>query len=531
MNKYDQNDRSRSLYKLPPDEFARITLSGQDDTKKLEIVCYLIRQACEKFVNHESAKQLHSFLNGPGIPFNAESINQCEAYLTNHVQNLRRLSIQQYGMLQKILAMKHLVSRELGIPPRRLCDYIFQYSPLIHDNRLRKYIENWEEILNYHQYLPDGDQEDEAITDRLKGLQLQNIRIYEQFKRRMGYQAQFLNYRDLHSVIRSFISENSTSSSLLKYAWGLSQVAAEYRLVMGVLPDKNSPEYQSCCAKLCFLSYKQRAHPGFDLNVHLVNLCSIMANSSNSPDWGLMESVLRKLPKQSSNQNPLSVAPLQIKSEIEALSMLSAMVRKVIVDNRNDIIRQFTRYCRSYFGSHAFRDSYILTHGHSKTVREVLKRGLQPLAPNVPNVFVLESDDEDDFETRLMLYELREDEEFSFLRNAASTKIEFVKLLGSQAKVMVVLGAECFDSDLRVLHPLGISNSLKSLKQSLGSHFQVIVVAEEYKCYTDLMFIPEFYRNHLDRVKILDSSLVDGIITNEKIYHNLSTDQPSCGCS
>lgn len=505
-----------NLYKLLPETFARVTLSGQKDTRKLELVTYQILKVCRGFVNHKSAKKLHSFLNNLAIPFNAANLNRSKPELISHVNKLHKLLNKQEEMLQKILAMKYLVSKDLGIPPRRLCDYIFQYSPRIHENRLQKYLENWEEILTYCEYLPGGSLEDPAITNRLTALRDQNIQIYDEFKRRMNYQNQFLKFRDLHPVILSFISANSTSGSLLKYADALSQVANEYRLIMTQRPDTNSAAYRSCCAKLLFLFYKQRAHPGFDLNVHLFNLCTIM--SKTSPDWKIVETVLCNFPKESPNQNPLSKDPPQIKLEIEALSKLSAMVRKVIVDNRNDIIKLFTGYCRSYFGSDPFRNTYILTHGHSKTVREVLKRGLQPLEPNIPHVFVMQPEDEDDFETRLMLYELREDDDFRFLRRAASTRVEFIQLLGSQAKVMVVLGAECFDSDLRVLHPLGISNSLKMLKEVLGSQFQVIVVGEEYKHYSHLMSFPEFYRNHLDRVEILNSDLVDYIITDRMIY-------------
>lgn len=507
-----------NLYKLLPDEFARVILSGQPDARKIELVTYQILKVCRGFINNKSAIKLHSYLNDLAIPLDAEKINRSKPKLIKHVKNLQKLLNQQEEMLQKILAMKYLVSLALGIPPRRLCDYIFQYSPTIHINRLQKLIENWEEILSYHQYLPGGNSEDTAITNRLLALRDQNIQISVEFKRRMNYQIQFLKFKDLHPVILSFISANSTSGSLLKYADALSQVAEEYSLIMGQRPEINSPAYLICCAKLRFLYYKQRAHPGFDLNVHLFNLCSTQVNSHASNDWKVLETILSKLPKHGPHQHPLSMEPNQIKLEIAALCKLSAMVRKVIVDNRNVIVEQFTNYCRTFFGTESFRNTFILTHGHSKTVREVLKRGLQPLGPNFPNVFVLEPDDVDDFETRLMLHELREDDEFRFLRNASSTKVEFMKLLGNQAKVMLVLGAECFDSDLRVLHPLGISQSIKSLQECLGSQFQVVVVGEEYKHYLHLMSFPEFYRNHLDRVEILNSDLVDYIITNKSIY-------------
>ena len=97
-----------------------------------------------------------------------------------------------------------------------------------------------------------------------------------------------------------------------------------------------------------------------------------------------------------------------------------------------------------------------------------------------------------------------------FRRVAADDKNTRAKLVDKDLKVMVVLGAECFDKKGRVLHPSGLKDE-EWIRQGLGDDeaFSVVVVAEGYKFHEDLLASPHLFRHHLDRLQLYAPELID----------------------
>jgi len=200
---------------------------------------------------------------------------------------------------------------------------------------------------------------------------------------------------------------------------------------------------------------------------------------------------------------------------LQAVQDIRVYVTRSIAEDRDNIVKEFERDCRDWFKD-AYAAAYVVTHGYSKTVREAITRGLPPMDP-LPYVYLLVCRNTDEFDTRLMEYEISErlrGEPEPYEHLASGEGEVLLRLLNEGDKVLVVLGAECFDTKDRVVHPRGMVDYLEEFvaKAVKKAEVRVIVLAEEYKGQRDLANT-KFYDEHFDRVSVYDGKNIDSILS------------------
>jgi len=458
------------------------------------------------------------FRNSKGLPLNGQqgSLDQYRNEIEVLVWWLRRFPHQMHTRLLRIETMKYRASVELDIPPRRICDHMFQYSPAMHRDRLQKYVQNWGQILDAR---TDTDEE----KRRLWNLAVQNLTVLNNTRRRRRYQREILENRDLHPFIVQLASKHSTSGSLQTYAEALRYVAMLGKRRLSRSRGGTEEEIQAISTRLQFLYRKQRAHPGFDLHALLIRaLCSIESEQHDIPDMlGLLEELRSTLPENGSH------APLKISERrLEAFRSLSFRLTALFDKSREGIVERFKKVCSTWLQSGQSDNRYIVSHGYSRTVLSVLRSSL-PIPKNVlpanklPRLFFLLPDEKDSFDTRVMEYELKEMRIFRPFRNfAAGNEKHLLALLKETDQVLILLGAECFDIERRMVHPRGFRPLLSTILEEMkGRVCWVVVVAESYKRNDHLLTDDtQFYGQHFDRIDLYPPDLIHCIITDDDIY-------------
>lgn len=436
---------------------------------------------------------------------------------------LRQLPRKQYTGLLRTEVMKYRASQELDIPPRRLCDHLFQYSPAMHRDRLAKYVQNWEEILDFRPIGPGVDEQ------RLRDKVIQNISFINNVLLRRRYQKQILENRDLHPYIVQFASMHSTSGSLHTYAESLRFVAMSgLRNLVETRVRARKREKDRIRDRFAFLCRKQQAHPGFDLHALLLRAIGRMdpkfSGLLSSARSVLDELEISRLPSGGGSED----IPTISEERLESFRYLSFSLACLVADSRAEIFEKFWNVYKAWFDQINVR--YIITHGYSRTVLSVLRRCLpsreeaeeEPIE-ELPRLFFLLPDSKDSFDTRVMEYELKEDpylDRFRYL--AAGSEKHLLGIFESNGPVLVLLGAECFDQDKRVVHPRGIEPVLRALLKDFKDRTipcLVAVVAESYKCHEDsLTKDTKFYGQHFDRIDLYPPDLIHLILTGEGTY-------------
>jgi hypothetical protein len=529
----------RALHQLPPDEFSRVSIGGLSASQILQLISYEIWKVARRFHSSPDLARLRKVVDGV-VDFEAaddasltplvETIADRQADLERHLERLKRLAVQQQGAAQRITAMKHFAAEEFGTPPRRLCDHLFQFSPMMYLSRTAKLVGNWEEILaNFHQLGSPG-----PLSRRLRALLEENRRIDAQIGRRIDYQLQILRFFDLLPYVHALASEHSTSGSLRNYARAISHVVRSAQKRYGETAiTKGSRAYEEIGTKLQFLYFKQRVHPGFDLHHTCIRACELGRDKAPRRDKPLRDridshlTVLEHLHRSRGRSAfPPTVGSGNALQVVNGLAKLAGDIDATIEECRKEIYGRFTAYYLAWARRHRSADRpFVLTHGYSKTVRDALKNLLGGIPGDAqrPRIFVMTSPESeagrDGFDTRLMTYELRQSREIVSQDDVAfGDEKLFLSLLEPRAQILVVLGAECFDEALRVIHPRGMSLTPEDLTSRAGTHtLTTVVLAEEYKFRRNLLDVPTFYQHHLDRISLYDRGVVDAIISDREV--------------
>jgi translation initiation factor 2B subunit (eIF-2B alpha/beta/delta family) len=522
-----------ALWTADPQTYARILLAGRPAKEVLFVISRHVIRTCQRTLRNtywvaDISESLEKRTSAEDFEeFRGEIMPEPERRRVAIFQRrlLRHLQ-RQHKALLRVETLKLLASNELDIPPRRLCDHLFQYSPVMHRERLQKYAENWDEIFNF--------QEVESAEDarRYRALVVQNRSLINNTLRRLRYQRQILQNRDLHPFIVQFASKHSTSGSLQTYAEALKFVAATGQRSLQKARDSAARErvVNEIEDRLRLLHRKQRAHPGFDLHTLLRRAVGAMGN----PTASLVLQGLDDVPSfRISTETPLrqetpSIASPLLQISIERLKpfiTLPADLSRLVAASRDRIAQQFERIYGSWFDG-GLNARYIVSHGYSKTVLSVLKKSLPPEetpgSPGLPRLFFILTE-EGSFDTRVMEYELKQDRSLRRFRNlAAGSEQHLLGLLARGDSVLILLGAECFDKDRRVVHPRGIASGLRNLILKLnrrGIRTLVVVVAESYKCHEKLLNADtKFYGQHFDRIELYLPDLIDIIVSDDRTY-------------
>lgn len=507
-----------ALWAADPQAYARFLFAGRPAKEVLFLISWHSVRACRRTIKlaariEDRAAALETkafaedFLQHRGWVLSDDRSEYWE--INKFRERLRKFIQKEHSALLRIEAMKVLASEELDIPQRRLCDHVLQYSPAMHRDRLHKYMGAWGDIM-------DSRIDSAEDARRFRDLLRQNRLFLEHVEKRAGYQLQMLKNRDLHSFIVQLASMHSTSGSLHTYAEAL-----KFLIVTGLIRRRPIEETAS---RLIFLHRKQRAHPGFDLHALLCSALrsKAMKEGTRLEEQGRLEMLSSVLETVTSESTDDLAQVLSQPEQLKAFLTLPADLSRLVSTCREEICGGFRAYYDQWFDGIAERHRYIVSHGYSKTVLAVLKSLLASggdAARQEVRIFFILPGEKESFDTRVMEYELKENETLRSFRNfAAGTDHHLFSLLSSSDSVLAVLGAECFDKEGWVVHPRGITGGFGQLLERMEEkqiRCRTIVVAESYKRHTGyLRSDTDFYGQHFDRIELYSPEWVNHIITD-----------------
>jgi hypothetical protein len=517
-----------ALATMSPSIYAQTTLGGRTASETLQLISLDIRDACNEF-----RKDAKVFLQDSHPP----------------IEVLKKRFARSHSKLLRITALMGLASEQLDIPLHRLRELLLEYDPAMHRAHAREFIQNLELLSSGATLNPE----------HMEAVKVGNENSIARARARTRAQTDILEYTALHSSVLRMAAVHSTAQATQEYARIVSHVARlasdELLLVKSWDPDERQLLDDAMCA-LRFLACRQRTHSGFDLNGTCLSMTRIEAQKKRTPAdpnrqqklddqltalselgrsidrWG--DGLFVRDPKDESKF--LDQDRRHVVKVMADLRDLWPYTVKKIEEDRSEIVTRFSKMYESWVKRHAaIPKTLLVTHGFSTTVREVLKRGIPDRKAGIPasgqdlpDVFVIGSGNPSDLDSRLMVSALLEVPTLArrFGRLASGDKMTLSKLLEDDVKVMVILGAEGFDTKGRVLHPWGLA-SIGWLKKKLGSGsaFCTVVVAEGYKFHEDLLSNPQDFRYHLDRVHLYDPQLLDVILTTdiESVEYDMRT--------
>ena len=285
---------SVSLRSLDPSTFAVVMLAGRPVDEMLSVVALRISQACHRFTKvARKVRELSLDLECHAETYSTQGysatlqkdLNQRwdEVAVLRMLKRLHKLRLADHSVLQRLEAMKLLASLELGIPARRLCDHVFEYSPLVHRDRVRKYEYNWQEMRTTWDSVSNDTE-----VDRYVGLIVQNNAISADAWLRRARQKLLLRFPGLHTHVRDLASVHSTSGALQAYVLALATVPNR---LISLGPndwprDLKDPRYREVVLQLGFLYRKRQAHPGFDLHTLLLRLLEELKKDYSQHEQG-----------------------------------------------------------------------------------------------------------------------------------------------------------------------------------------------------------------------------------------------------
>jgi len=519
---------------MTPAEYAQVLIAGRPMLESLQSISYEILAACRDFI-----RVIKPFQMNP---------NDLEYVTRETVRPLEAEFSAQQGRIVRISALLALAAKELNMPLARLRDRLFGYDPVMHRADMGKYLRNLQARALAMERKLEGFELPEEMLYNLKG---ENEGIYEIANKVMVAQEHLLRYTSLDRDVLHLAAVHSTSEALEQYARALSTVA---RRTLETLhnargePDQqynqsNAWRVHDGVAAIRFLAQKQHSHSGFDLNELCKDLCSKLKPLNIIPvaELGRLQLIFTDLlgsrghargpgdepsywPFDNGAPNVEEGRYTEAVNKLRLLAKLWEGVTRLVWTSRVELSERFRSAYRSWSAVGALPpiDTLLVTHGFSGTVLHALKFSFSQTP--APRVFIIKpeepedkSDGRDDLDSRMMQAALVHTRQF---RSVAVGDVHaLIGVLNLHTKVLVVLGAECFDGSRHVLHPWGVDleTLIPGLTAATGTgNVKVFVVAEEYKCQADLQADLQLYRFHLDRVRLYKPDFIDAIITNER---------------
>ena len=313
-----------------------------------------------------------------------------------------------------------------------------------------------------------------------------------------------------------------------------------------------------------FLARKQHTHSGFDLDklcesafqarlkelrpsestqyrtlLTLLRICSNLLRHEDRADEKPDNSRARRSSRRREIRKARSYRPLSLETDREgyreAFSALGPLkqswkiINEVVWGSREKIAQEFKRYYQEWDNASDPSCRVVhVTHGFSSTVRDVLteafKEGSLGQRDDRIRIFIIRSEEQDDLDSRLMAHALAALRSvLAELPSAATIDLAVADVkslagfLDGETKVLVVLGAEAFDNNRRVIHPQGIDLEILDSELDHAKSHKIVILAESYK-QQEILSDSQFYRYHLDRIRVYPPDMVDAVITDTRTF-------------
>ena len=293
-------------------------------------------------------------------------------------------------------------------------------------------------------------------------------------------------------------------------------------------------DYIETLERFLFLYRRQRAHPGFDLHSLLMKVVEGMGEDHFDPaivkdqaaalramDW-LSGRLAQRGPGGRHEDDARHRE--RFLARLDALSHIHRYFNRAVSLSRSAMQAPFAAVLDAWCArAKPGAVIYVVTSGYSKTVRELIREGLGPrwerqrgVSELRPHLFQLLAGDEDELDSRLMTWELRDARGRETRRLAAGSGEMLVTLTRRGDRVLVLLGAEAVDVDRRVVHPRSVLERLRPVVERLASRripVLVVVAAEAYKRHEAPFASGPLYRGYFERLGIYEAELVNLVIS------------------
>jgi hypothetical protein len=532
------------LRMLPAEELARLLVHGRSTGEILETIGLRIHRLARRFVG-ETGK-------APDLPLRL--LKACESPGTDRdglvrearrtLRAIDRLCQAEDVNFRRIGALKREAARELHLSQRSLGDHLLQFSPAMFRAGVTRYVRSLHEMIE----LTLAADFEEADGSRFRGLIEQNRRLEEDCRDRATIQELLVRFEDLHADVCSLASTRSTSGSLQAYSRALAGLAKRQRKRLGARSWRRGwglwsgsvedSAYIETYERFLFLYRRQRAHPGFDLHSLLTQAVDGMAAPPLCTHFdqqvvGYLRTTLRAMewpsgplarraPAGPGEDNPKHRA--RYLARLEGVCQIHRYFNRAVSLSREAMRSPFCEVLDAWcarLAAGAFH--YVVTIGYSKTVRDLIRAGFGPpddrqgASKPRPLLYQLLAGDQDELDTRLMTWELRDLRLGEPLRLAAGSGEMLASLTRPRDRVLVLLGAEAVDSERRVVHPRSVLDRLLPAVEKLtanGVPVLVVVAAEAYKRHGSPFLGGSLYRGQFDRVGIYDAMLIDMVVSD-----------------
>ncbi len=518
-----------------PARFAETLLDGRSTPEAIRVTAFFVRELC--LASRANLRTLHDRLQRELPEFeNVDSTNTAKvealldgiaekrAMLDEAISAYTRALLLQTQYVERVQALKRALATRLGLPRRRVCDHLLQFSPALFTSRMRKYAENWQTLA--HAASRRYANLDRPLRRRIEGLLRQNERIHAKLETRIAAQDALLDDANtpLLAPICRIAAMHSSSGSILRYAWLVAAVAGAARNVTRDDAPGRRATFDRAIAMLRFLRRKHRAYPGIELHDSLLRICdrAIAALDRDDDDVRRRKWEVARATLDGSGEHDPQEA-------VGCLSELGLMVEGYVAKCRGEIVARVVDLMRAGHDERPF--GLVVTTGYSKTVRQAIRESIGVARDTGggegrdARVFVLTSDDpreEEEIDTRQMVFELAEPHAGRPVPLAVGTGPSHVlaSLLRTGEHVLFLIGAECWSDTpgLRVVHPRighGSLDAVVSEVRARASGCRVVAVAENYKHREDLLADATVFRHHLDRLVVHE---VDAIVTEDEVH-------------
>lgn len=537
---------------LPPDELGRLLVQGRPVSEILQSIAWRIRSVCRRFSAAQASPGVLSELQEASCdPGRAAALPSLLEQVRATMRVVGDMRGKQDQDLRRIVALKHEAGHELGISVRRLCDHVFQFSPTFFRQGVDKYLLNLREMISLAEASVSRPLAN-ADCERFAGLVLQNRRLEEACAFRARVQEFLLRYDDLHDDVAALASSRSTSGSLQAYARALARLARTDRIrfedagrtaARGERPPVSEEVlYLDTLDRFFFLHRRQRAHPGFDLHSLLRSAVDRFPEESpyDPERVRLQSAVLRwmetvteeEFEPPPSDRRSLDLRRRRFVDRLAALAEIERYFNLSVGIARSRMVRRFRQILASWrHGCGSESRVYVVASGYSKTVRELLKRGIpEPSDESSIEIFLLLSGVAGELGAREMAWELRsivkntkdETDGERSPRVAAGSEESLASVVRPGDRVLLLLGAECIDADGRVAHPHIALPRLGPLIRDLGSlrvATLTVVAAEDYKRLPVPFAATRFLKEHFEPVPVYEPELIDLFLSESSPDH------------
>lgn len=235
-----------------PEVYADYSIQGKMPSDSFVYIAYCIWKECLFVQKHGKVFRRFDELYGKNgdtnkSPFTEKNIEE--------FQKLNKEFNERYHNIQKIDFMIVKLAESMSIPPQRLSDFLFQFSPEIYHREFRNTLAKMGEVI-------DRRKDRSKFSFKRNKLHAAYVKAFEEtLIKRQEYQRSIIEYRDLHNAIIGMSTNYGMTNAFSAYCFGIqSCFKIEQKISSKKIADR-----------ILFIYHKRRTYPGFDLNAILFN--------------------------------------------------------------------------------------------------------------------------------------------------------------------------------------------------------------------------------------------------------------------